>query len=94
MKRTRFADEQIIGNLNEHEAGAKCADLCCNQGMTEGTFYNWKTKFGGMTVLDATRLMSAHQKLSDPFKLARVKTEPTSDDRRFSWWQMMTTRGG
>jgi len=56
MKRTRFTDEQIIGILTEHEAGAKCADLCRKHGMSEGTFYNWKAKFGGMTVSDAKRL--------------------------------------
>ena len=33
MKRTRFYDEQIIGILQEHEAGAKCADLCRKHGM-------------------------------------------------------------
>ncbi|WP_323772210.1 IS3 family transposase [Antarctobacter sp.] len=56
MKRTRFTDEQIIGILAEHEAGAKCADLCRKHGMSEGTFYNWKAKFGGMTVPEAKRL--------------------------------------
>ena len=50
MKRSRFTDEQIIGILTEHEAGAKCADLCRKHGMSEGTFYTCKTKFGGMTV--------------------------------------------
>lgn len=39
-----------------HEAGAKCADLCRKHGMSEGTFYNWKAKFGGMTVSEAKRL--------------------------------------
>ena len=39
MKRTRFTDEQIISILAEHEAGAKCADLCRKHGMSEGTFY-------------------------------------------------------
>ena len=56
MKRTRFTDEQIIGILTEHEAGAKCADLCRKHGMSEGTFYNWKAKFGDMTVSEAKRL--------------------------------------
>lgn len=49
MKRTRFTDDQIIGILAEHEAGAKCADLCRKHGMSEGTFYDWKAKFGGMS---------------------------------------------
>lgn len=56
MKRARFTEEQIIGILAEHEAGAKCADLCRKYGMSEGTFYNWKAKFGGMTVPEAKRL--------------------------------------
>jgi len=56
MKRTRFMDEQIIGILSEHEVGAKCTDLCRKHGMSEGTFYNWKAKFGGTTVLEAKRL--------------------------------------
>ena len=56
MKRARFSEEQIIGILKEHEAGAKCADLCRKHGMSEGTFYNWKSKYGGMTVSEAKRL--------------------------------------
>ena len=55
-KRTRYSEEQIIGILAEHEAEAKCADLCRKHGMSEGTFYNWKAKYGGMTVSDAKRL--------------------------------------
>ncbi len=56
MKRTRYSEEQIIGILVEHEAGAKCADLCRRHGMSEGAFHNWKAKYGGMTVSDAKRL--------------------------------------
>lgn len=56
MKRTRFTDEQIIGILAEHDAGAKCADLCRKQGMSEGAFYSWTAKFCGMTVSEAKRL--------------------------------------
>jgi putative transposase len=56
MKRTRFTDEQIIGILAECEAGARCANLCRKQNMSEGTVYNWKAKFGGMTVPEAKPL--------------------------------------
>ena len=56
MKRSRFTEEQIIGILNEHDAGASCADLCRKHGMSSGTFYAWKSKYGGMTVPDAKRL--------------------------------------
>ena len=56
MKKARRTEEQIIGILQEHDAGAKCADLCRKHGMSEGTFYAWKAKYGGMTVSEAKRL--------------------------------------
>ena len=56
MKRKRFTEEQIIGVLKEHELGAKTSDLCRKHGISEATFYNWKSKFGGMDVSDAKKL--------------------------------------
>jgi putative transposase len=56
MKRSRFTEEQIIAVLKEHELGAKTADLCRKHGISEATFYNWKSKFGGMDVSEARRL--------------------------------------
>lgn len=54
--RKRHTEEQIIGVLKESEAGAKTADLCRKNGISEGTFYKWKAKFGGMEVSDAKKL--------------------------------------
>ena len=56
MKRKRFTEEQIIGVLREHEVGAKTADLCRKHGISEATFYSWKSKFGGLDVSEARRL--------------------------------------
>jgi len=56
MKRSRFTEEQIIAVLKEHELGAKTADLCRKHGISEATFYNWKSRYGGMEISDAKRL--------------------------------------
>lgn len=68
MKRSKFSEEQIIGILTEHEAGASCADLCRKHAMSEETFYNWKAKFGGMTVPDAKRLKTLEDENARPKK--------------------------
>jgi putative transposase len=56
MKRSRFAEEQIIGILKEHEAGVSVADLCRKHGVSDASIYKWKAKFGGMDLSEAKKL--------------------------------------
>ena len=55
MKRSRFSEEQIIGVLKEHALGT-ATDVCRKHGISEPTFYNWKSKYGGLEVSEAKRL--------------------------------------
>jgi len=52
----RFSEEQIIGFLREADAGLPIKELCCKHGLSEGSYYRWKAKFGGMTVSEAQKL--------------------------------------
>lgn len=56
MKRKRFTEEQIIGILKQAEAGGNNQEICRKNGITEQTFYRWRSKYGGMQVSDAKRL--------------------------------------
>jgi putative transposase len=56
MKGKRFTEEQIIGVLKEHDAGAPTKELCRRHGISEQSLYRWKAKFGGMDLSDAKKL--------------------------------------
>ena len=56
MKSKRFSEEQIIGILKQAQAGMKIVDLCRQHGISDATFYNWRSKYGGMEVSEAKRL--------------------------------------
>ena len=69
-------EEQIIGVLKEHEAGAKTADLARKHGVSEATLYNWKARYGGMEVSEAKRLKQLEDENA---KLKRLLAEQMLD---------------
>jgi len=56
MRKSRFSEEQIIGILKEHQAGLSAAEVCRKHGISDATFYKWRSRYGGMEVSDAKRL--------------------------------------
>lgn len=56
MKRSRYTEEQIIGILKQHQAGLGAKELCRKHGISDATFYKWRSKYGGMDVSDARKL--------------------------------------
>jgi putative transposase len=56
MKQGRFSEEQIISILKEAETGAKVAELCRRHGVSDATFYTWRSKYGGLEVSEIRRL--------------------------------------
>ena len=57
----RFSEEQIIGFLKQAEAGVPVRELCRQHGFSDASFYNWRAKYGGMTVPDVRRLRELEQ---------------------------------
>src|SRR5215468_6213032 len=61
MRKGRFSEEQIINVLNEHQAGIPVVELCRKHGISDATFYTWRTKYGGMEVSDAHKLKALEE---------------------------------
>ena len=56
MKKKRYNEEQIIGAIKQHESGVKVEEICRDLGISNGTFYNWRSKYAGLEVSEAKRL--------------------------------------
>jgi putative transposase len=78
MRGKRFSEEQVIAVLKEAEAGAKTADLCRRHGVSEQTFYRWKTRYGGLEVSDLRRLRQLEDENS---RLKRLVADLTLDNQ-------------
>ena len=80
MRKRRFSEEQIIRILERGQAGEPVKDLCRDVGISEGTYYRWKAKFGGMDVSDARRLRELEQ---ENRRLKAAVAELTLDKMRY-----------
>ena len=56
MKKSKFSESKIISILNEHEKGRSVSEICREYGISQPTFYNWKSKYGGMNISQLKKL--------------------------------------
>ena len=56
MKRSKFSESQIVAILKQVEAGRKVADVCREHGISMPTYYNWKSRYGGLGVSELKRI--------------------------------------
>jgi putative transposase len=78
MKAKQYTEEQIIAVLKEGEAGSKVTDLCRKYGMSDATYYNWKSKYSGMTVSELKRLKALEE---ENRRLKQIVAEQALDNR-------------
>jgi putative transposase len=84
----RFSEEQIIGFLREADAGLPVKDLCRKHGFSEGSYYLWRSKFGGMSVPDAKRLKeleTENHRLKKLLAESLLENEVTREVLRKKW---------
>ena len=85
----RFTEAQIIGFLREGASGVPVKDLCRKHGFSDGSYYLWRSKFGGMSVSDAKRLKELETENGRLKKLladALLENEVTREVLRKKWW--------
>jgi len=78
MKKTKFTENQIIGILKEQEQGKKVADICREHGISQPTFYQWKSKYSGM---DANQLKRVKDLESELAQYKKIVAEQALDIR-------------
>jgi putative transposase len=78
MKKTRFTENQIIAILKEGEAGVQVKEICRKHGVSDATYYNWKSKYGGMSPSDLKRMKEMEQEL---FQLKRMYADMALENR-------------
>lgn len=69
MKKSKFSESRIVSILKEAESGIKVDDLCRKHGISSATYYNWKSKFGGMEASDLKRMKELEAELSQLKKM-------------------------
>ena len=56
MKRSKYSESQIVGILKEADAGVMVKEICRKYGVSDATYYKWKSKYGGLEMSDVRRL--------------------------------------
>jgi len=69
MKKTKFSESRIVSILKEAESGIKVDDLCRKHGMSSATYYNWKSKYGGMDSSDLKKMKELEAELNQLKKM-------------------------
>jgi putative transposase len=77
MKKSRFTETQIVTILKQADAGVPVKDVCRQAGISSATYYQWKSKYGGM---DASELKRVKELEAENAKLKRMYAELALDN--------------
>jgi putative transposase len=74
MKSTKFSESQILGILKEQDQGKKVNEICRDHGISQPTFYSWKSKYSGMEIHQLKRLKELEAELTQYKKIVAEQT--------------------
>ncbi len=74
MKKSKFSETQIISILKRQECGQSVTDICREHGISQGTFYSWKSKYSGMEVSQLKQLKDMERELAQYKKIVAELT--------------------
>ncbi len=74
MKKSKFTESQIISILRLQESGQSVADICRDYGISQPTFYQWKTKYSGLEINQLKRLKELETELSQYKRIVAEQT--------------------
>ena len=78
MKKSRFTETQIIGIIKEADAGMPIKEICRKHGISDATYYKWKSRYGGMNASDLKRMKELERELS---QLKRMYADVAMENR-------------
>ena len=78
MKKSRFTETQIIGIIKEADAGMPFKEICRKHGISDATYYKWKSRYGGMNASDLKRMKELERELS---QLKRMYADVAMENR-------------
>jgi putative transposase len=78
MKKSKFTETQIVSILKEADAGRPVKELCRTHGISDATYYNWKSKYGGMNASDLKRMKEMEEEMS---RLKRMYADLAMENR-------------
>jgi len=88
MKKSRYSDSQILAILKQAESGNPIPALCREHGMSNATFYKWRSKFGGMDASMMKRmkeLEDENRRLKKMYADERLKAEMVQEALAKKW---------
>ena len=88
MKKSRYTDSQILSIIRQNESGIKVSELCREHGMSQATFYKWRSKYGGMDASLMKRmkeLEEENRRLKKMYAEEKIKSEIRKEALEGKW---------